>query len=176
MSGKLVKRAFVVGVLLASFLIAAAGNAVAGRPDACSEYWAQCYAACDAACKGKFDQASCRENCDADCDNNAQQCITANPKPSNMGPGTTTPPPKGKGFQDTANVGGDKQVGGGTPPKGKGLLDTVNVGPISQPEGGSSSPPKGKLGLGQVNVGGLSSGQTSGDTTTIQRSHSGKKR
>ncbi len=88
-----------------------------------------------------------------DCISRYDSCLQRHPpKSSSVAPPTGTPP-KGKVGQDTVNVGGDKQTGGG-----------------------SSYPPKGKVGLDKVKVESLSSVQTSGGTTTIQRSQSGKKR
>jgi hypothetical protein len=147
MSGVSIRIAVVAIVVVVAFIMNSTAFAMSPR-ERCTNAFKTCSKRCSPDDFSMF----------CDCISRYDSCLQRHPpKSSNLAPPTGTPP-KGKGVVDTAPTGGDKQVGGGTTPKGKSVLDKVNVGAVKQ--------------LGES----WDSTSTSGGTTTIQRSRSGKKR
>jgi len=185
-------KGLVLSGVAAAFNMAKAGRAAAAKKTKasakaavkkCHSGFDDCIGGCPSV--GGSQAYDPNNECHVDCGFKEYECLTSartsgQQSPQDGGgaqqPGGVTSQPKGKGLRDPVNVGPISQPeGGSSGPKGKGIREPINVSPVNQPGGGSTSPPKGKVGLGQVNVQGLGSGQTSGGTTTIQRSRGGKK-
>lgn len=142
MSRASIRMVLVVTVVLAAFIIDSTAFAMTPR-ERCTKAFKTCSKRCGPDDFSMF----------CDCISRYDSCLQRHPpKSSSTSTTTTNTPPKGRGLTDPLNVGGDKQVGGG------------------------SAGPKGKVGLDKVKVESLTSGPTTGGTTTIQRFHSGKKR
>jgi hypothetical protein len=164
MTGASVRIPVVAIGVMAAFVIAAAGDVIAKSTapvsgGGCRKNYAQCIAKC------REDNPKTLKRCTGICDMNYISC-------------DSNKPTKGTMERTSVDV-GVKQPGAGTPPKGQGVRDAGSVGVFQDPVAGGGNKLKDKVGQHIGDLGGTQQVQQSGGTSgtsTIQRSHSGKKR
>jgi hypothetical protein len=103
MSRASIRMVLVVTVVLAAFIIDSTAFAMTAR-EQCTKAFKTCSKRCSADDFSMF----------CDCVSRYDSCLQRHPPKSSSTSTTTNTPSKGKGLQDPLNVGGDKQVGGGT--------------------------------------------------------------
>jgi hypothetical protein len=121
MSRASITMVLVVSVVLAAFIINSTAFAMSPR-ERCTKAFKTCSKRCAPDDFSMF----------CDCTMKYDSCLQRHPPTSSSTSTTTNTTPKGKGLQDPLNVGGDKQVGGGTKLKDRIGQHNVDLGGAQQ--------------------------------------------